>query len=142
VLRRKRPWYMQPVQRFSLPVTAAGTDIDDLGHVSNLVYLRWVQEVAEAHSAAVGWSAEAYRRLGAVFVVRRHELDYLVPAYAGDDLELVTWVADWRGASSTRKTEVVRRDGVVLARAATLWAFIDLERLRPRRIPDELKAAF
>ena len=73
-------------QRHALTITAAADDIDELGHVSNLVYLRWVLDAALAHSAAAGWDHAAYRRLGAVFVVRRHEIDYLAPVVAGDEV--------------------------------------------------------
>jgi acyl-CoA thioester hydrolase len=109
--------------------------------VSNLVYVRWVQEVATAHSAAVGWAHGEYRALGAIFVVRRHTIDYVAPVFEGDDVELVTWIAWWKGVSSERRTEV-RRGGQVVARATTLWAFVDFESGRPRKIPEEVKAAF
>lgn len=124
-------------------VRALSSDIDELDHVSNLVYVRWVQEVAMGHSVAVGWDHPQYRDLGAVFVVRRHEIDYVVPVLEGEEVELVTWVGWWKGVSSERRTLLRRvRDGVVVARAATLWAFIDFASGRPRRIPDEIKAAF
>jgi acyl-CoA thioester hydrolase len=124
-------------------VVAAPGDIDDLEHVSNLVYLRWVQEVAIAHSEAVGWSGARYRVAGAAFMVRRHELDYLASVREGQQVVLRTWIAWWRGASSERRTELVRAaDGVVAARAVTLWAFVDLATGRPRRIPEDVHRAF
>lgn len=122
-------------------VTAKASDIDELDHVSNLVYVRWVQEVAQAHSASVGWDHPEYRALGAVFVVRRHEIEYVLPVLEGQELELVTWIAWWRGASSERRT-LIKRAGTVVARAATLWAFIDLTSGRPRRIPPQIVSAF
>ena len=64
-------------ERFAIPILPAPDDIDELGHVSNLVYLRWVLEVALAHSRARGWDYAHYRALGAVFMVRRHEIDYV-----------------------------------------------------------------
>jgi len=124
-------------------VRAMPSDIDELEHVSNLVYLRWVQEVAMAHSTHVGWDHPQYRELGAVFVVRRHEIEYVVPVLEGEEVELITWIAWWKGVSSERRTLIRRlRDGRVVARAATLWAFIDFAAGRPRRIPDAIKAAF
>ena len=64
-------WYERAVSdRFTMPITATEADIDELGHVSNLVYVRWVLEVATAHSRARGWDYPDYRTLGAVFVVR------------------------------------------------------------------------
>lgn len=127
---------------FSLDIVASPDEIDELNHVSNLVYLRWVLRVAQAHSTAVGYDWDAYRELGAVFVVRRHEIDYLRPAFAGDQIALRTWVETWKGVSCVRKTSIVRSDGEELARASTLWAFVSNETGRPQRIPADLKQQF
>lgn len=127
--------------RFTLPITAAEADIDELGHVSNLVYLRWVLDVAMAHSISLGWDHAAYRTLGSVFVVRRHEIDYVAQVTLGHAISAETWVDEWKQASCIRKTELVR-DGKVVARAATTWAFISLSSGRPVRIPDEIRSLF
>jgi acyl-CoA thioester hydrolase len=136
---------------FSMELVASAEDIDELDHVSNLVYVRWVQQVAEAHSSTVGYDHNAYRELGAVFVIRRHEIDYLAPAYQGDRIMLETWVESWKAASSVRMTRISRvarghgaaePSPIVLARATTLWALINLATGRPTRMPDKLRAAF
>jgi acyl-CoA thioester hydrolase len=127
--------------RFALPITATDADIDELGHVSNLVYLKWVLDVAMAHSRSLGWDHAEYRRLGAVFVVRRHELDYLGQVTLGQALTAETWVDTWKLASCIRKTELIR-DGAVVARAATTWAMISFASGRPTKIPDEIRALF
>lgn len=128
---------------FRLDIVAAPDDIDELDHVSNIAYVRWVLRVAQAHSDAVGWTYPAYRGLGAVFVVRRHEVDYLRPALLGDPITLVTWIESWAGASSVRRTSIVRSsDGVELARAATTWALVSTSSGRPVRIPAQLRDAF
>jgi acyl-CoA thioester hydrolase len=127
--------------RYTLPITAGDADIDELGHVSNLVYLRWVLDVAMAHSRSLGWDHAEYRALGSVFVVRRHEIDYLGQVTAGQTLEAQTWVETWKLASCIRKTELLRQ-GRVVARAATTWAMISFASGRPTKIPDELRAKF
>jgi len=128
-------------ERFAISITPFAADIDELGHVSNLVYLRWVLDVAMAHSRALGWDFAQYRDLGAAFMVRRHEIDYIAQVTLGQTLRAETWVESWRAASCIRKTELLR-DGKVVARAATTWAMIGLASGRPQRIPDELTAAF
>jgi acyl-CoA thioester hydrolase len=128
-------------ERFAIPILPVPEDIDELGHVSNLVYLRWVQDVAMAHSRARGWDWARYRALGAVFMVRRHEIDYVAQVTLGDELRAETWVDTWRAASCVRKTELIRGDKIV-ARAATTWALIGVASQRPQRIPDDLVAAF
>jgi acyl-CoA thioester hydrolase len=127
--------------RFAIPITPAPGDIDELGHVSNLIYLRWVQEVALAHSVALGWDMTRYHASGAVFMVRRHEIDYVSQVTLGETLRAETWVDSWRLASCIRKTELLR-DGKIVARAATTWAMISLASGRPQKIPDDLAALF
>lgn len=122
---------------------AAQSDVDDLGHINNIVYLRWVQDAAGAHSEAVGFDLARYQSLGAVWVVRKHEITYLASAMGGDAIEIKTWVEGFKGASSPRRTEIFRvKDGATLARCITLWALIDPKSGRPTRIPPEMKEAF
>lgn len=128
-------------ERFAISIHPVAADIDELGHVSNLVYLRWVADVAMAHSSARGWDLPRYFALGAAFMVRRHEIDYIAQVTLGQELSAETWVDSWKLASCIRKTEILR-DGKVVARAATTWAMIGLASGRPQRIPDELLAAF
>ena len=118
-------------------------DIDLLGHASNVAFVRWIQDVALAHSTSVGLGLEAYRRLGAVFLVVRHEIDYLRPALRGDAIEARTWISSLMAAKCHRSTELVRKhDAQVLARGLTTWGFVETATGRPRRIPTEVLAAF
>jgi acyl-CoA thioester hydrolase len=117
------------------------SDIDVLGHANNVSFVRWVQDVAVAHSAALGLDLEAYRRVGGVFVVVRHEVDYLRPAFRGDAIELRTWISDLMAAKCNRATELWRTtDGEILAQALTTWGFVELATGRPLRMPDEVRA--
>ncbi len=101
-------------------------DIDMLGHASNIAFLRWIQDSAILHSTAMGLDVEAYRRLGAFFVVRRHEVDYLRPALRGESLRLRTWIDSAAAAKCERMTEFVRSPaGDVVARARTTWGFVE-----------------
>src|SRR5579872_5422455 len=121
-------------------------EIDTLiGHVNNLAYLKWMQSAAIAHSTAQGWPTEAYQRLGAGWVVRSHTIEYRRPAFLNDKIVVRTWVADFKKVTSLRRYEVVRGSGndeVVLAVAATDWAFIHFATHAPKRIPPEVSGAF
>jgi len=135
--------YVQPYSEFRRLFVVRKEDIDDLGHANNVAYVRWLQDIAVAHSEAVGLDFDAYRRLGAVFVVRRHEVDYLAPADAGDELEGHTWIAAVMAAKCQRATVIKRvRDDRVVAKALTTWGFIDVAKMRPTRITDEVARAF
>src|SRR5207245_10754209 len=82
-------------------------DIDNLGHASNLVYLRWVQDAALAHSTALGFPEQAYIARGQAWVVRKHEIQYVRAAVAGDRLRIDTRGTTMKAANSWRKTEVL-----------------------------------
>jgi len=125
---------------FEQAVRVEPADIDTLGHVNNVVYLRWVQAVAAAHWRAL---APAEEQAALVWVVTRHEIDYKHPAGPGDEVVARTWVGEAEGLRFERHTEVVRRaDGKLLARARTVWCPIDARTGRPRRVSPEVRGLF
>ena len=78
---------------FILSLRVLPEHLDDYQHTNNVIYLQWLEQVAWAHSAAIGFDMAAYQRMGCGFVVRRHELDYLLPTHVGDELQLATWIS-------------------------------------------------
>lgn len=121
----------------------ADDDIDINRHVNNLAYLRWMQDAATAHSAAQGWTLDRYLAAGAGWFVRSHFIEYLKPAFAGDALLLYTWVISMTSRSSSRRYAFLREDdGTAIARAKTLWVFVDFRSGRPARIPPQVASAF
>lgn len=130
------------VAGFEYPHTVSRDEIDDLGHAGNYHYVRWMQHAAVGHSTANGWPPERYNDLGAGWVVRSHQITYLKPAFEGDELVISTWVADMKTATSLRRYEIRLRDGILLARAETDWAFVNYTRQKAVRIPPEVSASF
>lgn len=126
-------------KRFPVPPEA----IDMQGHVSNLAYVGWMQDVAIEHSAAAGWSMHRYLELGAGWVVRSHFVEYFRPAFADEIVSVHTWVPRFDQRSTPRRYLFLREaDRVELAGAETIWVFVDLKTGRRRSIPPELLAAF
>lgn len=123
--------------------TVLPEEIDQLGHANNLAYLRWALAAASAHSAVQGWPTEAYLQLGSGWVVRSHKIEYLRPTFAGEELVVRTWVADFRKVTSLRRYRLIRRsDAKLLATAATDWAFVKYATGMPTRVPPEVIASF
>ncbi len=124
-------------QRF--PVDAV--DIDELGHVNNIVYLRYAQDIAIAH-----WRARASAEMieSYVWVVMRHEVDYRAALMLGDDVEVRTWVDDApKGAAWARFVEI-RKAGAPkpAAQIRSNWALLDAKTRRVKRVPMEIVERF
>jgi acyl-CoA thioester hydrolase len=125
---------------FDLPLSVAAGDIDDLGHVNNVVYLLWVQDAAIADWSA---AATAEQQAEVAWVAIRHEIDYKHPAMPGDAIVARTWVGTADSHRFERHTEIRRAaDGRVLARARTLWCPIHRATGRLTRVSDEVRARF
>jgi acyl-CoA thioester hydrolase len=123
---------------FQLSLAVAESDLDERAHVNNVVYVRWVQDAAAAHWAAL---APEGARDEIAWVALRHEIDYLSPAVRGDDVDLRTWVGVAHGLSFERFTEVRRRgDGRLLVSARTLWCPVDARTGKPQRVSAEVRA--
>lgn len=121
----------------------APADIDELGHVNNVRWLAFVAELAGAHASGRGSGLAALRAQGALWIVRRHEIDYHRPALPGEEIVEETWVERMTGAKSERRSRFTRAsDGAPLCDALTTWAYVDATTLRPKRIPPELRARF
>jgi acyl-CoA thioester hydrolase len=119
------------------------SEIDELQHANNAAYVNWMQAAAIAHSTAQGWPSERYWSASYAWVARSHKIEYLQPAHEGDPLIIRTWVADMQRVSSLRKYEIVRdTDGILVARAETRWAFVNLQTRKPIRIPLEVQRDF
>ena len=74
--------------------------------------------------------------VGATWVVREHRIEYLLPAYLDEKIEIKTWVENVRRVRSLRKYEFVRKsDGKTLVKGETDWVFVDAKTGMPRAIP-------
>ncbi|MFT4571630.1 MAG: acyl-CoA thioester hydrolase [Hyphomicrobiaceae bacterium] len=134
---------IQPIAVFRSARTVAAADVDSLDHVNNVVWVRYVFELAESHSRAVGLTMDAYRELGGFWIVRRHEIDYRAQAHEGQEIVGTTWVYSNRGPINMRRYEFVRpSDDQVLVRAVTTWAFVDSSTGRARRPPAQAVDGF
>jgi acyl-CoA thioester hydrolase len=120
-------------QVFALSFTPTSDDIDENGHVNNVVYLRWVQAIAIAHWQAMA-PAEEQARWG--WIVLRHEVDYRRPLLPGEIAAGRTWVAPTaEGPRFDRFVRIDGPDGGMCAQAHTVWCLIEQATRRPRRVP-------
>lgn len=118
-------------------VAAKAADIDAYGHVNNSVYLRWLDETAWAHSAALGVSAAQCVTNRRGMVVWRSQLHYQAPAHEGDRLAVGTWLVFEDGRLRVDRRFQIQRpaDGRTLLRGLIHYVCADLDSGRPKRMP-------
>jgi len=118
--------------------------IDGLNHVNNVVYLQWVNDISEKH-----WNILAGQEIKEkyIWVVIRHELDYLNPAFLGDDITVLTWVGESSGVKSIRNVHVYKGETIllkvykgetILLKARSTWCLLEVKTLRPTRIKEDI----
>jgi acyl-CoA thioester hydrolase len=135
--------FTDPRSRFAMTITVDQADIDELGHVNNTVYLRYVEELTRAHAIQIGMDLDGMRANGAVPVARKHVIQYHRGASLGDQLVLSTQITIANGPRAGRHNEVrLVRDGTLLVEVDSDWVWVDPVRLRPRAAPRAILDAF
>jgi acyl-CoA thioester hydrolase len=124
---------------FTLETRVAVADIDGLNHTNNTVYVKWCEQVAWAHSVALGLDLDAYRQLNRAMAITHADYHYLKASHLGQDIVAATWITEWdKKLTMKRQFQIVRvEDGATLLRASMKFACIDLTSGRPRRMPRE-----
>ena len=124
--------------KFSHEFSVEKSDIDELGHVNNVAFVRWVQEVAIAHWLG---ATTAEQQAKFIWIMLRHEIDYKKQAFAGERITATTWVGVWTAVTCERFDEF-KRGADLLAKSRTVWCMLDRQTSKPTRISAELKELF
>jgi acyl-CoA thioester hydrolase len=131
-------------QPFCLQVEVKAEHIDALNHTNNTVYVKWCEEVAWAHSNALGLDVESYRQLNRAMAITRSEYNYLQASRQGDELIAATWITQWNGKLTMRRHFQILRpnDAVTVLRGTMDFVCIEISTGRPRRMPAEFIAGY
>lgn len=121
-------------KKYSYTYIVKAQDIDELNHVNNVVYLQWVQEAAIRHWTKL---TENQKFEDFVWVVSRHEIDYIRPSFLHDELTIITWVGETEGSVSVRHVEVFKNDKII-TKTRTTWRLLDSKTFKPVAIPKEM----
>ncbi|HEY8876497.1 MAG TPA: thioesterase family protein [Roseateles sp.] len=129
---------------FTLALTPQPSDIDGLGHTNNAVYVQWCEQVAWAHTEALGLGLADYRRMDRAMAIREGHYDYLLPSFEGEALVLGTWLTGSDGRLTMERRFQLRRasDGVTLVRGRWVLVCIEISSGKPKRMPPEFLTAY
>lgn len=118
-------------------------ELDAFGHVNNAVYQNYLEEGATRASADVGYPYDWYFTQRRAWVIRKMSIRYLTPLRYGDSVKLHTWVSDVHRIYSHREYDMRRaRDDAPVVRARAKWVYVNLDTMRPQRVPEAVEAVF
>ncbi len=114
--------------------TVSIEDIDKYNHVNNVVYVQWMQNIADAHWKELSKNAE---NIDYVWFIVRHEIDYKNQAVLNDEIILKTWVGKTAGIKSVRHFEMYKEE-TLLVKSQTTFCLLDATTKKPKRITKEV----
>ena len=127
--------------RFRQVVTPSADDIDELGRVGNLAFVRWAEASVRAHAQSVKFGATELEAAGIAFVVAEHHFEYLRASIGTLPISVDGCVSLWTRASFTYRTSFVREGGPENVRGHSKWVCIRRQDGRPVKIPDDVRSA-
>lgn len=123
---------------FTWPVRIYWEDTDAGGVVYYANYLKFLERARSEWLRALGFEQpEMIARHGGLFVVRRVEADYLLPARFNDQLVVETRL-ETAGRASLAMRQTIRREAVPLLEARVTLAWVGEKSFKPARIPAEI----
>lgn len=119
-------------------VNVVAEDIDEMGHVNNAVYLKWVQAAVLHH-----WYRLAPREAVAshLWVALKHEIRYRHPAFLNDHIGVQVVLEKLQGARAFYETLILHGDEV-LAEVKSCWCCLDAATRKPVRLARDIVARF
>ncbi|MDA0911838.1 MAG: acyl-CoA thioesterase [Proteobacteria bacterium] len=130
------------MQIFKTHFNVMAEHIDANKHVSNIVYIKWMQDIAVMHSDACGWDTKRYHQNHCTWVAKTHFIDYIKQVFLGELIEARTWVDEIKRSTALRKYEFINQRGEIVAKAETNWVFINTETQRIQRVLPEVREDF
>jgi acyl-CoA thioester hydrolase len=128
------------MQIFEQTIKVTTNEIDSLNHVNNVVYVQWVQNIAELH-----WNKESSddQKTNYYWVMVQHLINYKGAALVNDKIHLKTFIKESKGVKSTRIVEIYNAESKkLLAISETQWCLISRATNKPTRITLELESLF
>jgi acyl-CoA thioester hydrolase len=110
-------------------------EVDQYGHVNHANYVHYLETARVEALEAVGLALPEMRRHGYLIVAVEIAVKYHAPAYAGETLEILTWIREIRGSRSMWEQEIREATSRRLTVTAKVTGAFMLDSGRPVRVP-------
>lgn len=126
---------------FEAPIRVRFDEAAPDGRLRTSNVLRYAQDLAWLHSAALGFGRDWYAENGLAWLVRAAELEVVAPVGVGTALSGSTEVVGFRRVWSRRRSKLRDEAGALVAWVHIDWVLLD-RRGAPTRIPDSIASIF
>lgn len=117
-------------------------DIDAMGHVSNIVFVRWMEIGRCKLLDEVGMSVHSVLKQGLGPALVDTQISYKHQLKLGDSVRLEVWLSEIAKASAWLEFLFSNEQGIIFARGRQRGIFLDFEKNRPRRLDKQERALF
>lgn len=132
-----------PPGTFTMRRRVEWRDIDTAQHVNNAAYFNYIEECGIQAAFAAGWPMQRIIDAHFAIVARKVHIEYKQQAGIGEELDVSTYLSEVRRSTVVRHYRVARAgDGSLIARARTLWVFINTQTGGLARLPESFHADF
>lgn len=116
--------------------------IDYNRHVSNIVYVQWMEIGRLKLLEAVGMPVESTDAEGYAPILIETKIRYKRALHMGDTVDIRVWLSELTRLHAWMEFTFHRPDGTLAARGSQRGIFIDLQKQRPLRLNDGQLAVF
>ncbi|MGC1245220.1 MAG: thioesterase family protein [Spirulinaceae cyanobacterium] len=116
--------------------------IDFMGHVNNSVYIQWMEIGRIKLLEAIGMPTHEIMKQGFAPVLVHTSIDYKLPLYLGNGVQVQLWLSELRNASAVMQFRFHNHEEKLAAQGVQKGLFVNTKTMRPKRLLPEIKALF
>lgn len=131
-----------PVHPFTQRRTVEWRDVDQSSRVSPATMAEYAEDCGLAVAANFGWPLDRCTKAGFAMVLRSHDVTYGALPGLGDELTVTTWASTARRVAAVRHYLFTDSSGATSARFDSRYVWVDIQSMRPIRIPPDFLADF
>ncbi|MCB1531302.1 MAG: tol-pal system-associated acyl-CoA thioesterase [Alphaproteobacteria bacterium] len=128
--------------KHKFPIRVYYEDTDAGGIVYHSNFLNFCERARCEMLRDLGYQVTKIAKdFGLMFVIKHADVEYISPGRLDDSLEVVTSIADIKN-TSFKMTQIVEKSGQILCKILITVVCVDIQSVKPVRLPDELRTAF
>ncbi len=124
-----------------LPVRIYYEDTDAGGVVYHANYLRYAERARSDFLYKAGLTNLGLKERGIGLMIRRAEMEFKASARLEDLIYVYTSI-DSLGGASVVMNQIVKKEDLILVEMKIHVVFVDVQKLKPTRLPEDLKTVF